>query len=148
VANNLTLVELGRHAQSRQSLVFGDPEVIIPCPEGYSLAAFRPGQTLGYERWKSNEFGTTSWQFFVIRTGGSGRLNAVPGIHPAAHILFRTRGKDATQRALRWVRKLSKSGKTCPAMLSETAWRRVGNARVIREDYPAPEHLFRAEKIS
>ena len=65
---HLTLVELGHHERSRQSLIFGSPLEVVPCPYGYQLAVFKPGQTFGYERWKANEYGTTSWQFWVLKT--------------------------------------------------------------------------------
>lgn len=140
---SLTLVELGRHERSRQSLTFGKPLEFIPCPMGFKLAVFKPGETFGYERWRANEFGTTSWQFMVLRSRKDGQINKVSGVYPGADILFRTRGKDATQRALNWVKSIRKKQGESFDQISELAWRRAANDRLLRREFPASAPLLR-----
>ena len=141
--NRLTLIELSRLETERQSLVFGDPFETIPCPNGRQLAAFMPGHTIGYERWKANEYGTISWQLYILRTGKTGQVNRVPGVHPAAEILLRTRGKQATQRALNWIKDLRRKGAGNLQSIPELGWRRAANSRLLRGPFPAPENLIR-----
>ncbi len=140
---SLTLVELGRHERSRQSLIFGAPAELIPCPYGYRFAVFTPGQTFGYERWKANEYGTTCWQFLVLKTGSNIDLNRVSGVYPGADILFRTRGKDATQRALNWVKTIRKKRGENLDQISELVWRRAANDRLLRCEFPSTDQLSR-----
>ena len=134
--SRLTLVELARLERERQSLVFGSPIEIIPCPHKRSLAAFMPEQIFGYERWRANNHGTVSWQYLVLRTGSSGRLHKVAGVHPAAEILFFARGKEATQRALKWTRSIRRKTGRSPQSLPENQWLRAANARLIRGPFP------------
>jgi len=140
--NRLTLVELSRLETERQNLVFGEPLETIPCPNGRQLAAFMPGHTIGYERWKANEYGTVSWQLYILRTGKSGLVSRVPGVHPAAEILLRTRGKQATRRALNWIKALRRKGAGNLQSISELGWRRAANSRLLRRPFPAPESLL------
>jgi len=140
--SRLTLVELSRLETERQSLVFGEPLETIPCPNGRSLAAFMPDHIVGYERWRANDYGTVSWQLYILRTGKSGLVSRVPGVHPAAEILLRTRGKQATQRALNWIKALRRKGAGNLQSISELGWRRAANSRLLRRPFPAPESLL------
>ena len=110
---------------------------------GFSLAVFEPGATFGYERWRANDYGTTGWQFMVLRSCEGGRTQKVSGIFPGADILFRTRGKDATQRALNWVKSIRKKQGEDLEQISELAWRRAANDRLLRRNLPSPEQITR-----
>jgi len=142
---SFTLAELGCHERSRQSLIFGVPAQIIPCPMEFQLAVFLPGQTFGYERWKANAHGTVSWQFLVLKTRSKGQTNRVPGIYPGADILFQARGKDAARRALGWVKSIRKKNRAALETVPEVSWRRMAGQRLLRADFPNPSSFIARE---
>jgi len=81
-------------------LRFGTPERIIKLDKYRKLACFNPGETLGYIRWRANEYGTQDWRFFILKTQASGLLTRVPGVSPAVKVLTSFNGTLAVKRAL------------------------------------------------
>ncbi len=138
----LTLVELGKRLDNRQTLVFGKPFEIVPCPHDSKLAVFMPGQIFGYERWRGNDYSTISWQFYVARTTVNAQTNAIPGVYPGADILFQSRGKDATRRAIRWVKSCTRQQGFTLEETPEYVWRQVANRRLLRGKFPTPDAIL------
>lgn len=81
-------------------LRFGTPDKTVKLDKYRKLACFKPGETLGYIRWRANEYGTQDWRFFIIKTQNSGLLTRVPGVSPAVKVLAAFNGTQAVKRAL------------------------------------------------
>ena len=81
-------------------LRFGTPYKTIKLDKYRKLACFQPGETLGYIRWRANEYGTQDWRFFILKTQTSGLLTRVPGVSPAVKVLAAFNGTQAVKRAL------------------------------------------------
>ena len=81
-------------------LRFGTPDKTIKLDKYRKLACFKPGATLGYIRWRANEYGTQDWRFFILKTQTSGLLTRVPGVSPAVKVLAAFNGTQAVKRAL------------------------------------------------
>ncbi|MEL7491983.1 MAG: DUF2840 domain-containing protein [Pseudomonadota bacterium] len=82
-------------------LLFGAPDRTIRMDRSRSIALFAQNKTVGYLRWRANEYGTQVWRCFVVRTVAAGdEVTHIPGVKPAAHILLSTRGKTYTKRFL------------------------------------------------
>lgn len=79
---------------------FGQPHKIITLDNYRKLACFRSGSTLGYIRWRANEYGTQDWRFFVLQTQSTGILTRVPGVTPGVKVLAAFTGTQAVKRAL------------------------------------------------
>ena len=79
---------------------FGTPHKTIKLDKYRKLACFKPGVTLGYIRWRANEYGTQDWRFFIMKTQNSGLLTRVPGVSPAVKVLAAFNGPQAVKRAL------------------------------------------------
>lgn len=146
VANELTLVEVSRAKKARQSLIFGKPQRLIKRGKGSRLAVFETGQIIGYERWISNGYGTTSRLFFVVLCGPletfNKPINKVPGIYPGAAILFNARGSVAVKRVLSWIITVQKRPDMTVHMLTERHWRRLNQLRKLRHKYPDPSQFW------
>ena len=57
------------------------------------------GAIFGYIRWETNEYGTKSWRFFVLRGGNpSTAVCSIPGITPGAEVLLDVSGKARVHR--------------------------------------------------
>lgn len=57
------------------------------------------GAIFGYIRWETNEYGTESWRFFVLRGGDlSTTLYNIPGITPGADMLLDVSGRTRVHR--------------------------------------------------
>jgi len=82
-------------------LRFGTPDKTVKLDKYRQLACFKPGATLGYIRWRANEYGTQDWRFFVLKSHGSGLLTRVPGVSPAIKVLAAFNGTQTVKRALR-----------------------------------------------
>lgn len=79
---------------------FGSPKSTVALDKYRKLACFEAGATLGYIRWRANEYGTQDWRFFVLKTQSKGLLTRVPGITPAVKVLAAFTGTKAVKRAL------------------------------------------------
>jgi len=79
---------------------FGSPKTTLALDKYRKLACFEPGATLGYIRWRANDYGTQDWRFFVLKTQSKGLLTRVPGITPAVKVLAAFNGTQAVKRAL------------------------------------------------
>ena len=99
-------------------LRFGQPDKTITLDKYRKLACFKPNQTLGYIRWRANEYGTQDWRFFILKTQMTGLLTRVPGVSPAVKVLAAFNGSQAVKRALNAFddveETLSASGETLP----------------------------------
>ena len=81
-------------------LRFGKPDTLIKLDKYRQLACFKSGRTLGYIRWRANEYGTQEWRFFILKAQNQGILTRVPGITPAVKILASFNGAQSVKRAL------------------------------------------------
>ncbi len=81
-------------------LRFGTPDKTVKLDKYRKLACFKPEETLGYIRWRANEYGTQDWRFFILKTQTTGLLTRVPGVTPAVKVLAAFNGTQAVKRAL------------------------------------------------
>ncbi len=81
-------------------LRFGTPHKTIKLDKYRKLACFKPSETLGYIRWRANEYGTQDWRFYILKTQNSGLLTRVPGVSPAVKVLASFNGTQSVKRAL------------------------------------------------
>ena len=82
-------------------LRFGKPDKTVKLDKYRKLACFKPEETLGYIRWRANEYGTQDWRFFILKTQTTGLLTRVPGVSPAVKVLAAFNGTQSVKRALR-----------------------------------------------
>ena len=101
---------------------FGQPEKVISLDKYRKLACFKSGATLGYIRWRANEYGTQDWRFFVLKTQSTGLLTRVPGVTPAVKVLAAFNGTKAVKRALVALDDVEKSVSGPVEMLPESYW--------------------------
>lgn len=93
-------------------VLFGAPDRMLRVDRHRSVAVFSQGKTVGYLRWRANEYGTQVWRCFVARTVAAGdETTRIPGVKPGAHVLLATSGKTYTKRFLRHFDALKKRGK-------------------------------------
>lgn len=81
-------------------LRFGRPDKTIKLDKYRKLVCFQPQRTLGYIRWRANEYGTQDWRFYILRTQSEGILTRVPGITPAVKVLSSFNGSKTVRKAL------------------------------------------------
>jgi len=101
---------------------FGQPHKIISLDKYRKLACFKPGSTLGYIRWRANEYGTQDWRFFVLKTQSTGLLTRVPGVTPAVKVLAVFNGTQAVKRALAALDEAEKTSLMPVETLPEGYW--------------------------
>lgn len=101
---------------------FGSPKSTVALDKYRKLACFKSGATLGYIRWRANEYGTQDWRFFVLKTQSTGLLTRVPGVTPAVKVLAAFTGTKAVKRALVALDDVEKSVSGPIEMLPESYW--------------------------
>lgn len=79
---------------------FGSPKTTLALDKYRKLACFEPCATLGYIRWRANEYGTQDWRFFVLKTQSTGLHTRVPGVTPAVKVLAAFTDTKSVKRAL------------------------------------------------
>lgn len=125
MSNNYTLASIAwRKRKRNHRLLFGQADRTIRLGWRNSFAAFKPGQTFGYERWRANKYGTIEWQIFVLKAGMAGeKIARVPGTHPGAHILLSAHGKPASKHLLGLLDVISVQEKL--AEIEEETWLKI-----------------------
>ena len=103
-------------------LRFGRPQKTIKLDKYRKLACFNTGETLGYIRWRANEYGTQDWRFFILKTQGAGLLTRVPGVTPAVQVLVVFNGTQAVKRALAALDETEKSVSGALETLPDGYW--------------------------
>ena len=103
-------------------LRFGTPDKTVKLDKYRKLACFKPGKTLGYIRWRANEYGTQDWRFFVLKTQTTGLLTWVPGVSPAVKVLAAFNGSQSVKRALSAFDDVEKSARDPIETLPDTYW--------------------------
>lgn len=101
---------------------YGSPQTTVVLDKNRKLACFEAGATLGYIRWRANEYGTQDWRFFVLKTQSTGLLTRVPGVTPAVKVLAAFTGTQAVKRALAAIDDVEKSVSEPIETLSEGYW--------------------------
>jgi hypothetical protein len=101
---------------------FGTPIKTIKLDKYRKLACFESGTTLGYIRWKANEFGTQDWRFFIFQTRNDGLLTRVPGVAPAVKLLASFHGTDPVKHALLAFDEVEKECAGELSSLSDSYW--------------------------
>lgn len=101
---------------------FGSPKTTVALDKYRKLACFETGATVGYIRWRANEYGTQDWRFFVLKTQSNGLLTCVPGVSPAVKILATFNGTQAVKRALAALDDVEKVVSEPVETLSEGYW--------------------------
>ena len=103
-------------------LRFGKPHKTVKLDKYRKLACFKPGETLGYIRWRANEYGTQDWRFFILKTQTTGLLTRVPGVMPAVKVLAAFNGTQAMKRALSTFDDVEKSSPDSIETLPDAYW--------------------------
>ena len=103
-------------------LRFGTPDKTVKLDRYRKLACFKPGETLGYIRWRANEYGTQDWRFFILKTQNSGLLTRVPGVAPAVKVLADFNGTQAVKRALSAFDDVEETSSAPIETLPDTYW--------------------------
>ena len=101
---------------------FGTPDKTIKLDKYRKLACFESCKTLGYIRWRANEFGTQDWRFFILQTRNDGLLTRVPGVTPAVKLLASFHGTDPVKRALLAFDEVEKECAGELSSLSDSYW--------------------------
>ena len=101
---------------------FGSPKTTVALDKYRKLACFEAGATLGYIRWRANEYGTQDWRFFVLKTQSTGLLTRVPGVTPAVKVLASFNGTQAVKRALAALDDVEKSVSGPMETLPDSYW--------------------------
>ena len=109
---------------------------IFPFDGNQSYAAFEPGQTFAYIRWRKNDYGTVHWQLIIAKAGREKLSQSYPGIYPYVDILFRARGVKAVKDALFWLDRLEAKSAKPLIDLPVSFWRKAQNAIHIRARLP------------
>ena len=126
-------------------LRFGTPDKTVKLDKYRKLACFKPGETLGYIRWRANEYGTQDWRFFVLKTQTTGLLTRVPGVSPAVKVLAAFNGSQSVKRALSAFDDLEKSASNPIETLRDTYWISFQNdisaRQTVRGVLPHSSHL-------
>ena len=111
--------------QANYRLLFGAPDRAMRIDRSRSIAMFSSRRTVGYLRWRANEYGTQVWRCFVVRTVAPGEIaTRLPGVKPAAEILLSTRGKTYSKRFLGYLDALSKHRPPLE-FVSDSYWRHL-----------------------
>ena len=103
-------------------LRFGKPDKTVKLDKYRKLACFKPEETLGYIRWRANEYGTQDWRFFIFKTQTTGLLTRVPGVTPAVKVLAAFHGTQAVKRALSAFDDVEKSSPEPIETLPDAYW--------------------------
>ena len=103
-------------------LRFGTPDKTVKLDKYRKLVCFKSGETLGYIRWRANEYGTQDWRFFVLKTQTTGLLTRVPGVSPAVKVLAAFNGSQSVKRALSAFDDVEKSARDPIETLPDTYW--------------------------
>jgi len=88
------------HGLINHRLRFGMPDKTLRLDKYRQLAAFNPAKTLGYIRWRANEYGTQDWRLYIVRTDTNGLRTLVPGVSPAVRLCCFINGPKAMKQAL------------------------------------------------
>lgn len=88
------------HGLINHRLRFGVPDKVLRLDKYRQLAAFNPSKTLGYIRWRANEYGTQDWRLYIVRTDTNGLRTLVPGVSPAVKLCCFINGPKAMKQAL------------------------------------------------
>lgn len=115
-------------------LRFGIPDTVIKLDGCRSLALFAPGKTLGYIRWRANEYGTQDWRFFILKTQVTGLLTRVPGASPAIKTLASFTGTQPVKRALTALDIVEATAKNNLETIPDSYWLTFQNAVLTRQD--------------
>ena len=103
-------------------LRFGKPDKTVKLDKYRKLACFNSEKTLGYIRWRANEYGTQDWRFFILKTQTTGLLTRVPGVSPAVKVLAAFNGTQAVKRALSAFDDVEKSSSDPIETLPDAYW--------------------------
>ena len=77
------------------------PDKTLQLDKYRQLAAFGPNKTLGYIRWRANEYGTQDWRLYIIHTDKRGLRTLIPGVSPAVRLCCFINGPKAMKQALK-----------------------------------------------
>lgn len=127
MSDDLTIVYLvWRKRRRNYRILFGNPERFVRLDWQRSLAAFKPGQIFGYERWQANKFGTQHWSIHVLEAGQPGdHISTTAGVKPGAIMLAKREGKSACKGLLNGIDQLR--AENVLNDLTATKWRLVNS---------------------
>ena len=111
-------------------LLFGEPYEVITLDRYRRLAVFKPNEIFGYIRWRANQYGTTEWRLFIIKSGVAGYMTQVKGISPAVKILISVSGRERMKRALSALDVLKANTKNGLQGIPESYWKIVQSSLV------------------
>lgn len=114
-------------------LRFGRPDSTIKLDKYRRLACFKTGKTLGYIRWRANEYGTQDWRFFILKAQSEGILTRVPGVTSAVKVLASFNGTQTVRRALKAFDQVEALAKDELETLPDSYWLTFQNDQFSRK---------------
>lgn len=103
-------------------LRFGVPINLIRLDKYRQIAVFKREQTVGYIRWRANEYGTQDWRLYIFETSGAGLKTAIPGVSPAIKLCCIINGPKAMKQALKALDRIETSCFGCLESLPPSYW--------------------------
>lgn len=130
-------------ARINHRLRFGVADYQVHLDKERSVVFFPADQTLGYIRWRANDYGTQDWQFCVARTVSAKPdedtdITAFPGILPGADILLHVSGKTKVKRVLALLDGLEERHADL-SQITESWWRQLHNRLEVRAGFHRPD---------
>jgi len=129
-------------------LRFGAADKIIKLDKYRKIACFKPDRTLGYIRWRANEYGTQDWRFYIFRTQSEGIMTSVPGVSPAVKLLASFNGSKTVKGALSAFDEVERKSKGTPEKLSESFWLSFQNDLSARKSLNGITKFATSEEVS
>jgi len=147
IVNGMTYIQCHFvNGRINNRLRFGTPDTVIKLDGHRSLALFAPGKTLGYIRWRANEYGTQDWRFFILKTQATGLLTRVPGVSPAVITLASFTGTQPVKRALTALDSVEATAKNNLEAIPDSYWLTFQNAVLTRQKVrDLPRHYCKPE---
>lgn len=127
---------------------FGVPKERIKLDKYRQIVVIGTAQTVGYFRWKANEFGTQDWRFYVFSTAPKGKLTRIPGVYPAVQCHYFVNGPVAIRRALRAIDMLELVSNRPLDALPPSYWLTFADRIQNQNDAPLLPKKFTAEARS
>jgi hypothetical protein len=130
----LTEVELYWEEGIREHwLRFGKPVASKICDRKRRIECYAPGQTFGFVRWASNDYGTVHSRFDVLMAVGDGEpVTRFPHVMPGAEILLSVTGWRKVQRIFKLIDAIEALG-IDPCDVAPDHWRHIHNRLVAAE---------------
>ncbi len=130
----LTEVELyWQEGVQEHWLRFGKPVASRICDRKRRIESYAPGQSFGFVRWASNDYGTVLSRFDVLLAVGEGEpLTRFPHVTPGAQILLSVSGWRKVERVFKLIDAIEAIG-IDPCEVAPDHWHHVHNRLIAAE---------------